>query len=858
MVKQVEKVGTGAEKIIPWWERSKTYGKMWHGSLFDRMILSGEDEEEQRVQRLRERFLERPQGKRGYLSIWRAKLLTDSYRQTEGEAAILRKAKGFKHICEHIPIPYQEDQLLMGDPTAVVPGTEVEPEFFSNWMDRDVFVEEVNKTMNELDALPLRGVESWIVSDEDAKTLKEYIIPYWRGICQENVIQKQLEENFPEVHFKEGHFVGRASYPGSGMALHHTIADYASVLRKGLRALKEEIQAEMDKIDGSDIPSNYEIDRKNVYKAMMIAADAIIAYANRCAGVAEEMANKETNLKRKSELIEMARICRKVPEYPAESFWEAVQSWQFLHNAIFLCEGGVSHSAGRFDQYMYPYLKNDLATGKITKKRAQALLECLLIKVRQRHYLFEYRGAKRIQAMGSNDKITISGVDLNGQDATNELSFMLLEAHAHVHLDEPVLSVRMHKNTPDDILKATLETLRLGTGIPHILNDEAIIPSLVGRGVTLAEARNYADIGCQENVTDPNTCGADTNPRSNAGWFNLAKMVEFALYDGVDKLSGKQAGPKTGDSRNFKSMDEFFEVVKKQLKYAVRVNCIYNNVLDWTFASWHPLPVLDLLHPGPRQKGIDYENGGCKYNWTGAIAVGLGTAADSLAAIEWLVYDKKKEVTMGQLLEALDNNWVGYEDIRQKCRKAPKYGNDNDYADKWAVKMSSAWMDEYEKHRTPKGGIFVGGFFSMTTYVFIGGETWATPDGRGKGEPLSSAADPSNGVDLAGPTSLHKSVAKIDTWRTTNGILFNCKFTTAAVAGERELSKWADLVRTYILLKGQTVQYTVVDGEALKEAQKHPDKYKDLIVRTGGYSAFFVELDKETQDTIIARTEHQL
>ncbi len=856
MARQIGKVDALPERIVPWWERSKTYAGMWHGSIFDRMILEGGDEEEQRIQRLRERFLEKPQGKRGYLSIWRAKLLTDSYKQTEGEAAILRKAKGFKHICEHIPIPYQEGQLFLGDPSAVVPGTEVEPEFMANWLEREVFVEEVNATMNEIDAFTTRGTESWMVSDEDAATLKEEIIPYWRGICQENVIQKQLAENFPQVNFEGGHFVGRASYPVVGSALNHTIADYASVLKKGLNALKEEIQAEMDKIDGSDVPSNSEFGRKNVYKAMLIAADAIIIYANRCADLAEDMSSKETDPKRRAEFQEMARVCRRIPEYPSESWWEAIQSWHFLHMAINLCDGGVSHSAGRFDQYMYPYLKKDLEAGRITKKQAQELLECLLIKARQRQYLFEYRGAKRIQAMGSNDKITISGVDSNGQDATNELSFMLLEAHAHCHLDEPVLSFRMHKNTPDDILKMSLEVLRLGTGIPHILNDEAIIPSLMGRGVTLAEARNYADIGCQENVTDPNTCGADTNPHSNAGWFNLTKMVEFVLYNGVDKSSGKQSGPKTGDPRSFKSMEEFFKAVRKQLEYAVYVNCIYNNVMDWTFANWHPSPVLDLLHPGPRQKGIDYENGGCKYNWFGAIAVGLGTAADSLTAIEWLVYDRK-ELTIDQLLEALDNNWVGYEDIRRKCRQVPKYGNDDDYADKWAVRMSSAWMDEYEKHRSAHGGIFVGGFFSMTTYVFIGGETWATPDGRGAGEPLSDAMSPSVGVDLEGPTSLHKSAAKIDTWRTTNGVLFNCKFTTATVAGERELSKWADLVRTYILLKGQTVQYTVVDNEALKAAQIHPEEYRDLIVRTGGYSAFFVELDKETQDSIIARTAHQ-
>ena len=843
------------ERTIPWWERSKTYRNMWHGSIFDRMILKGEDEEEQRVQRLRDNLLKRPEGKRGYLSIERARLLTDSYRQTEGEAAILRKSKGFKHICERIPIPYQEEQPLMGDPTAVVPGVEVEPEFMSGWMDREVFCEEVKATISEIDAILIRGTESWIVNDEDARQLKEKIIPYWRSICQEGITQKQIEANFPEVHFRDGHFVGRASYPIVGSAYHHTVGDYASVLKRGLKSLREEIQTEMDKIDGSDVPSTYEFDRKNVFKAMLIAAEAIIIYANRCAELAQDKAKQETDIKRKAELLEMARICHKVPEYPAETWWEAIQSWHFLHNAIFLCEGGVSHSAGRFDQYMYPYLEKDLANGGISRKKAQELIECLLIKVRQRNYIFEYRGAKRVQAMGSNDKITISGVDSNGQDATNELTYMMLEAQAHCHLDEPVLSLRTHKNTPEDLLKAGLEVLRLGTGIPHILNDEAIVPSLLNRKVTLQEARNYADIGCQENVTDPNTCQADTNPHSNAGWFNLAKPVELALYDGVDRLSGKEAGPKTGDPREFKSMEEFFEAVKKQLEYAVRVNCIYNNVLDWTFANWHPLPVLDLLHPGPRQKGIDYANGGCKYNWFGAIGVGLGTAADSLAAIEYLVYDKK-ESDMNLLLEALNSNWVGYEGIRKKCRQAPKYGNDDDYADKWAVRMSDSWMDEYEKHRSAHGGTFVGGFFSMTTYVFIGSETWATPDGRNKGEPLSDAMSPSAGVDLEGPTRLHKSGAKIDTWRTTNGVLFNCKFTTAAVSGERELSKWADLVRTYILLRGQSVQYTIVDNEALKEAQKYPEQYKDLIVRTGGYSAFFIELDNETQNSIIARTEH--
>ena len=844
------------KRETPWWERSKTYGALWSGELFERMILKGDDPEEQRIQRLREIALERPQGKRAYLSIQRARLMTDSYRQTEGEAPILRRAKAFKHICENIPIPYEEDQLLLGNFAAVINGLEVEQEFMTSWLERDVRVEEEGKTMGELDALDVRGKEALVVSAEDKAVLRESIFPYWRGDIHEKHVMRQLAENFPDVHFKDGHFVGRASYPVVGGAISHTVADYASVLRKGIKGLKAEVKAEMSKIDGSDIPSNSEIDRLNIYKAMLICADAIVAYAGRCADLAEEMAAKEADPERKAELTEMARICRKVPENPAESWWEAVQSWQILHTIIHLCEGGVSHSAGRFDQYMYPYLQADLENGSISLRKAQELLECLFLK-RRRLYMLPYHGSKRTQSLHTNDKLNLSGVDASGNDATNQLSFMMLEAHAHVHLEEPILSIRVHKNTPDDILKATLSVLRLGSGVPHIINDEATVPSLVNRGVSLEEARNYADLGCQENVTDPNTSGADTNPRSNAGYFNLAKMIEFVLYDGVDKLSGKQAGVKTGDARNYRSMDEFFAAINKQIEYAVRVNCVVNNVMDWAWTNWHPAPMLDLMHPGTRRSGIDYENGGAKYNWTGTNAVGLGTATGALAAIEYLVYDKKI-ITMAQLLEALDNNWEGYEDIRRECLEAPKWGNDNDYADKWAVRISNAFMDEYEKHRTAHGGTFVPGFYSMTTYIFIGSETWATPDGRYAREPLSSAIDPSNFTDLAGPTRLHKSASKIDTWRTTNGVTFNCKFPTSVVAGERGLSKWADLVRTYVLLRGQTVQYNVVNNEALREAQIHPEEYKDLIVRTGGYSAFFVELSKETQDSIIGRTEHQL
>ena len=304
-------------------------------------------------------------------------------------------------------------------------------------------------------------------------------------------------------------------------------------------------------------------------------------------------------------------------------------------------------------------------------------------------------------------------------------------------------------------------------------------------------------------------------------------------------------------------MEEFFEAFKRQLEYAVEMNCLFNNLMDWAFARWYQTPVHDVLHPGPRRTGLDYSNGGCKYNWTGGIAVGIGTCSDALSAIEYLVYDKK-EVAMGELIAALSANWNEHEWLRDKCLLAPKYGNDDDYADKWARRASNAWFDEYEKHHAPHGGIFLGGLFSMTTYTWIGSQTGATPDGRMKSEPLSDAASPTNQADVSGPTAVHMSVSKIDSLRATNGLIFNMKFNSTAVSSRRELSKWADLVRSYMLMGGQTVQYTVVDQAALLEAQKYPEQYKDLVVRTGGYSALFIDLSKEVQDTIIARTEHSL
>jgi formate C-acetyltransferase len=496
----------------------------------------------------------------------------------------------------------------------------------------------------------------------------------------------------------------------------------------------------------------------------------------------------------------------------------------------------------------------------IDLKRAQELLECFFVAWNERQAIRPLLSARALAGDRTNDKLTIGGVDWRGRDATTRLTTMCLEAHAHVHLKEPNLSIRLHKGTPEELLVRALEVIRLGSGLPQIINDEAIIPSLVANcGVSLVDARDYADIGCQENATDPNMGrDADTHGMTNIGWFNLTKVVELALWSGVNQMNGRQMGPATGDPRSFTTMDQFMGAVEQQMEYGARMNVTLNNVMEFCYTRYLPMVCHDLMHPGPRQSGIDMNAGGCRYNWAGIFGVGLASAADSLAAIDYLVF-RTRQLSWDQLLAALKNNWEGYGDVRRKCLSTPKYGADDDYADGWARRLLDLFFDAYSRLKTTRGGPTVCGLVSMGYYMFLGAITWASPDGRRAGEPLSDSVAPSHFAPALGPTATHRSVTKaIDSLRTPNGITFNQKMSEGSLLTPREISKWADLVRTFIEAGGQSVQYSVVNREALVDAQAHPERYQDLIVRVGGYSARFVDLSKEVQDTIIARAEQEL
>lgn len=834
-----------------WWERTNVW---WKGELFDNFILKDHSPEEERIQKLRDEITNGFNGKSGKISIERARLFTESYKKTDGEPAIIRRAKAAKNVLENISIPVPDGQLLMGYPSSLINGAEIEPEYHCSWLENKIKLN--GKTMEEVDAFPIRKFIEFHLDEDDKKELKKTIIPYWRDITLHAVTVRTLKRHDPEALFYWNNSF--TSFPVTRIGLCHTIQDYNAVICRGLKGFKEEIQQELDKLDISMSENYMNLLRRDNYLAMIIVADGLIAYARRCADVAEEKAKTEKDPKRAAELTEMARICRKVPEHPAKTWWEAIQSFYFAHMGTWLVDGGVSHSTGRFDQYMYPILEKDLKNG-LTREKAQEILECFFVTFCYRNQLVDWRGSRATPGWHTNDKLTIGGVDTYGKDATNELSYMVLEGHAHVHLNDPIISVRLHNKTPDAFLKAVMEVLRIGSGVPQIISDEAIVPALMGQlGMTLHEARNYADVGCQENQSDPNMSpGADTHGHQNAGFFNLVKPIELALNNGVNPRNGIQVGPKTGDPREFKTIEELMEAVKQQFDYAVKMNVVINNTIEHSYIIFHPTPFHNLMHPSTRKTGLDMNMGACKYNYFGSIGTGLGTAGDSLAAIEKLVFINKT-TTMDELIKALKADWGGYEELRSKCIKVPKYGMDNDHADKWAKFVADTFMDAYEKHPTIRGGRYLCGFFSVTQNHVLGDDTDATPDGRKTREMLSDSTSPSQYAVALGPTATHKSATKaIDTLRTVNGITFAQNLDISSLRNDRELSKWGDLIRTFINDGGMSVQYNVISTEQLKDAQKNPENYRDLFVRIGGYTARFVDLNATMQNSIIAKANQR-
>ena len=709
------------------------------------------------------------------------------------------------------------------------------------------------------------------------------IYKYWKGRTTSELATSLMAE---ETKLAMEHNVftpGNYFYNGVG----HVTVKYGKVLEVGYRGIIDEAKAEKATMDFGD--ADYTT-KTALLDAIIMSCEAVITYAHRYADLAEQMAKSESDSKRRAELAAIAENCRRVPENGAKSFYEACQSFWFVQMLLQTESSGHSISPGRFDQYMYPYYKADIESGKITKEFAQELMDCVWIKLNDLSKCRDAASAEGFAGYSMFQNLIAGGQTPEGEDATNDLSFMCIEATMHVLLPAPSFSVRVWNKTPHEFLIRAAELTRTGVGLPAYYNDEVIIPSLMSRGLTLEDARDYNIIGCVEPQKSGKTWGWH-----DAAFFNMLKPMELVFGNG--KLDGVDVGVKTGDVAGFRSFEEFFEAYKKQMEYTISLMVNADNAIDVAHAERCPLPYLASMVDDCMKRGKTPEQGGAVYNFTGPQGFGIANVADAMYAIKKLVFEQKK-FTLAELKEALEHNFgkgganVGeltekvarelakngvtvnekivaeiYETIKNKAAD-PKYsairdmileqdayGNDLDGVDAIAREAAYTYTKPLLKYKNPRGGIFHAGLYPVSANVPLGAQTGATPDGRYAYTPVADGVSPTAGRDVSGPTASANSVSKLDHGIASNGTLFNMKFHPSALAGDSGLENFAALVTTYFEMKGSHMQFNVVSRETLLDAQKNPDKYKSLVVRVAGYSALFTTLSKSLQDDIINRTE---
>lgn len=806
----------------------------------------------------------------------RAVLVTESYRQTENEPLILRRAKAFEHILENIPIIIRENELIVGSSTIAPRGCQTFPEFSYDWLEA------------EFETVETREADPFHISDKAKKEIKE-ADSYWKGKTTSELATAYMA---PETLKAMEHNIftpGNYFYNGVG----HITVNYDRVLAMGYEGIMAQAREELANCHLGD--ADYAT-KSRFLQAVLISCQAVITYANRYAVLARQMADECKDAVRKEELLRIADNCSRVPAKGAKSFYEACQSFWFVQQLLQMESSGHSISPGRFDQYMYPYYQKDIEEGKITREQAQELIDCIWVKLNDLNKVRDAESAKGFAGYSLFQNLIVGGQDETGRDVTNDLSFMCIEASLHVFLPMPSLSIRVWNGSPHELLLRAAELTRTGIGLPAYYNDEVIIPSLMSRGATLEEARNYNIIGCVE----PQVPGK-TNGWHDAAFYNMCRPLELVFSNGQD--CGEQIGPKTGEVEEMKTFEEFFRAYETQMNYFISLLVNADNAIDQAHAERMPLPFLASMVDDCIAKGKTCEQGGCVYNFTGPQGFGIANVADSLYAIKKLVFDEKK-VSMADYKKALQFNFgkeanqlvvaqvagkvaremaqrgirpdsaavaqatqevlkqsVTAEDkkkfdaILKLIEEVPKFGNDLDEVDMMAREAAYTYTKPLLHYKNPRGGIFQAGLYPVSANVPLGAQTGATPDGRLAGVPVADGVSPTAGKDVYGPTAAANSVAKLDHGIASNGTLFNQKFHPSALSGEKGLDNFVHLIRTYFDKKGSHVQFNVVSRETLLDAQKHPENYKHLVVRVAGYSALFTTLSKSLQDDIIRRTE---
>lgn len=782
----------------------------------------------ERIKKLREQSLNAV----NRISAERALLITEFYKSgvAAAEPVPVQRALSFKHILEHKFICINEGELIVGERGPAPKATPTYPEICIH-------------TLQDLQILNDRKKVSFKSDEQTREAYRDVIIPFWKGRSNRDRIFAALPQEWKDA-YAAGIFTEFQEQRAPG----HTALGI-KMFRTGMLDLKERIAESIQSLDLANDPEA--VDKRDELRAMDIVCDAIIMYAARHADKLEELAAQEADPKRKEELLEMARICRKVPAHAPETVHEALQHYWFIHLGVVTeLNPWDSFNPGRLDQSLYPIYKKEMEQGTTTKEQVYEVLQSFWVKFNN-HPSPPKVGVTAEESNTYTDfcLINVGGVKEDGSDGVNEMSYILLDVIREMRLLQPSSMIQVSKKNPDKFIRKAVDIIKTGFGQPSVFNTDALVQEMLRAGKDVKDARNGGCSGCVE------TGAFGTEAYILTGYFNLPKILELTLNDGFDKRTNMQLGPHTGNPVDFKSYDEFFEAYKKQVRYFMDIKLAGNNIIERVFMKNMPVPFLSILIDDCIARGKDYMCGGARYNSTYIQGVGLGSMTDMLTAIKYQVFDKKN-ITMQTLLDALAADFKGYEKLQYDLiYNTPKYGNDDDYADEQEVQVFNMYYDAINGHKSPRGADYRVNMLPTTCHVYFGSVTGATPDGRNAWKVLSEGISPVQGADTNGPTAVIRSAAKIDHIK-TGGTLLNQKFTPSLLQTEEGCMNVVHLIRSYFRMDGHHIQFNVVNADTLRDAQKHPENYRDLIVRVAGYSDYFNDLGEDLQNEIINRTEH--
>ena len=781
----------------------------------------------ERIRKLREQSL----NAENRISAERALLITEFYQSgmADAEPVPVQRALAFKYILEHKYICVNEGELIVGERGPAPKATPTYPEICIH-------------SLQDLEILNDRPKVSFKSDETTRAAYRDIIIPYWKGKSNRDRIFQSLPQEWKEA-YTAGVFTEFQEQRAPG----HTALGI-KMFRTGLLDLKEEIAESLAKTDLVNDPEG--VDKRDELRAMDIVCDAMIRYAERYAERLEELAAEEKDPVRKKELEKMAAICRRVPAHAPTTVHEALQHYWFIHLGVVTeLNPWDSFNPGRLDQSLYPLYKKQLEEGTVTQEEVYEMLQSFWVKFNN-HPSPPKVGVTAEESNTYTDfcLINVGGVKEDGSDGVNEMSYILLDVIREMRLLQPSSMIQVSKKNPDRFIRAAVEIIKTGFGQPSVFNTDALVQEMLRAGKDVRDARNGGCSGCVE------TGAFGTEAYILTGYFNLPKILELTLNDGFDKRTGKQIGLKTGTATDYRTYEELFAAYKAQVQHFMRIKLTGNNIIERIFMKYMPVPFLSVLIEDCIRNGKDYMCGGARYNSSYVQGVGLGSITDMLTALRYHVYDKKT-IAMETMEKALANDFKGFEELQyQLVYHTPKYGNDDDYADEQEVQVFDMYYDVLSGHKSPRGADYRVNMLPTTCHVYFGKVTGATPDGRNAWKVLSEGISPVQGADTNGPTAVIRSAAKIDHIK-TGGTLLNQKFSPSLLSTEEGCNNLVHLIRAYFRMDGHHIQFNVVDADTLREAQKHPEDYKDLIVRVAGYSDYFNDLGEDLQNEIICRTE---